>query len=174
MATQFEAHTTYLGEDIVIKSDNFEELHRALAGVNELNQDANYLYSRLKKEDGKAPRLVPAYRKDNDENEYFGITEVTAGGRGRNMTFGKKRDQTALVSFFPKGEEGYYDPDNPPQRNGQRSGGQRGRQQNSQRGQQQRQSGGLRQGQNHQRQPAGQSQGGGGQQQGDPNDGLPF
>lgn len=124
MPVQFECTTCYLGKEITIKTDDFRALHQALAGVDELNRDANF----LAKKTGKK-KLKPNYRKDQEGNEYYGVCEK--GGR-RNVTFGQLREG-GLIGFFPKGEDGYYDPDErnaganapsrPPQRN---DNGQRG------------------------------------------------
>jgi hypothetical protein len=100
---QFEAQADYLGRTVTVKSDNFEEMHQALAGVAELNRDFRYLAGL----DGVKPaQLVPAYRVDGEGNEYFGVQD---GVSGKNITFGRKREKGA-VPFFPKGQDGFYDP----------------------------------------------------------------
>lgn len=100
---QFEAQANYLGRTVTVKSDNFEEMHQALAGVAELNKDFRYI-AQL---DGvNAAQLVPAYRVDGEGNEYFGVQD---GVSGKNITFGRKREKGA-VPFFPKGQDGFYDP----------------------------------------------------------------
>ena len=97
---QFEAQAVYAGREITVKADTFAELHQALAGIEEMERDAHFL-----REKG-VEDVIPTYRKDANENEYFGFK----GRRdGRNVTFGKKREGGAFP-FFPKGEEGYYDP----------------------------------------------------------------
>ena len=97
---QFEARAVYAGREIIVKADTFAELHQALAGIEEMERDAHFL-----REKG-VEDVIPTYRKDANENEYFGFK----GRRdGRNVTFGKKREGGAFP-FFPKGDEGYYDP----------------------------------------------------------------
>lgn len=110
--TQFEAVIEYAGKRVKVKSDSFEELHATLAGIEELNQDADY----LKTEKG-IEEIIPVYRKDADENEYYGLQDRRSR---KNVTYGKKRGE-AMIPFFPKGADGYYDPDaqgprRPPQR----------------------------------------------------------
>lgn len=117
MPTQFEAKATYLGQEITVKSDDFQQLHQAISKIAELNQDANFLAQKTGRKD-----LVPNFRRDAEGNEYYG---VSVRGRGPNNTFGQLREG-GLIPFFPKGAEGFYDPENPPQRNGSYGGGQQG------------------------------------------------
>ena len=122
--TKFEAVVDYAGQRVKIMADTFAELHQALAGIEELNRDADYLLKQGIEE------VVPVYRKDNEENEYFGLQDRHSR---RNITFGKKRENAA-IPFFPKGEEGYYDPSEasrrkPEQSRQPQSRGQRSRQQ---------------------------------------------
>lgn len=98
--TQFEAVITYAGREVRVQADSFAELHQALAGIEELNRDAAF----LRRQD--IDEIVPVYRKDSDENEYYGFQDRNSR---RNITFGKKREK-GIIPFFPKGEEGYYDP----------------------------------------------------------------
>ena len=120
MPTQFECTTSYLGKDITVKSDSFEQLHQAISRLDELNRDANFL---AKKTGTK--NIAPSYRTDDDDYEYYGVT-VRGEGFQPNVTFGKLQ-KGGLVPFFPKGQEGYRDPNDPPQRsNGQRGSQQRG------------------------------------------------
>jgi hypothetical protein len=100
--TQFEAVVEYAGKRVKVKSDSFEELHAALAGVEELNQDAEYLRREQDIDD-----VIPVYRRDDDDNEYFGLQDRRSR---KNVTYGTKRGE-ALIPFFPKGADGYYDPD---------------------------------------------------------------
>lgn len=104
--TQFEAVAHYAGRRVKIVTDTFAELHQALAGIEELNRDARYL-----QEQG-IEDIVPVYRKDSDENEYYGFQDRYSR---RNITFGKKREK-GIIPFFPKGAEGYYDPSEAPRR----------------------------------------------------------
>lgn len=99
--TQFEAVVEYAGKRVKVKSDSFEELHAALAGIEELNRDVAFL-----QQEKNIEEIVPVYRKDNDENEYFGLQDRHSR---KNVTFGKKRGES-MIPFFPKGAEGYYDP----------------------------------------------------------------
>ena len=125
MPIEFEHEAQLAGRSVKVTADNVPDLLRAIAGLEELNRDARYLHKRIKREDGDAPRIALAFRKDADENEYYGFEEVRGDGQmPRNVTFGKKRDQTAIVPFFPKGKDGYYDP----QKQGSRSGGGGGQQ----------------------------------------------
>ena len=151
MPIQFECTTSYLGKDVTVKTDDFKQLHQAISKIDELNQDANFLAEKSGKK-----RLSPDYRTDQDHNEYFGVS--VKGKSRESVTFGQLREG-GLVPFFPKGEDGYYD--------GQSRRGAGGQQQNGQRQQQ---------GAQRQQEPAPQqgAPSGGGQQQGDPNDGLPF
>lgn len=111
--TQFECRTSYLGKEVTVKSDDFAEMHQAIAKIDELNQDANFLARKT-----GDTNLSPNFRTDHDGNAYYG---VTVKGRGPNVTFGKLRDG-GLIPFFPKAEEGYYDPNNPSEtRNVQRN-----------------------------------------------------
>ena len=168
MPIQFSCTTSYLGKEVTVTSDDFKQLHEAVAKLDELNQDANFL---AKKSGSK--QLSPDYRTDADHNEYYGVS--VKGKSRESVTFGQLREG-GLVPFFPKGEEGYYDGERRhggggqrqqrrPQ-NGQRQGGgqQRGGGQQQQRQPAQPQ-------QQRQQQPAGQPQGGG---QGGQDDGLPF
>lgn len=98
--TQFEAVITYAGREVRVQADSFAELHQTLAGIEELNRDAAFLRRQ------GIDEIVPVYRKDSDENEYYGFQDRNSR---RNITFGKKREK-AIIPFFPKGEEGYYDP----------------------------------------------------------------
>ncbi len=98
--TQFEAVIDYAGREVRVQADSFAELHQALAGIEELNRDAEFLKCR------GIDDVVPVYRKDSDENEYYGFQDRTSR---RNITFGKKREK-GIIPFFPKGEEGYYEP----------------------------------------------------------------
>jgi hypothetical protein len=98
--TQFEAVIDYAGREVRVQADSFAELHQALAGIEELNRDAEFL-----KRQG-IDDVVPVYRKDGDENEYYGFQDRYSR---RNITFGKKREK-GIIPFFPKGDEGYYDP----------------------------------------------------------------
>jgi hypothetical protein len=100
--TQFEAIVEYAGKRVNVKSDSFEELHAALAGIEELNQDAEYLRREQDIDD-----VIPVYRRDDDDNEYFGLQDRRSR---KNVTYGTKRGE-ALIPFFPKGADGYYDPD---------------------------------------------------------------
>ncbi len=99
--TSFEAVVEYAGTKVKVKADSFAELHQTLAGVEELNRDAAYL-----KKQG-INEVIPVYRKDRDENEYFGLQSRYDR---RNVTFGTKREK-GIVPFFPKGADGYYDPE---------------------------------------------------------------
>jgi len=98
----FEAKIEYAGHPVKIVTDDFAELHAALAGVEELNRDADFLL----REKG-AGGVVAVYREDDDENKYFGLQDADAR---QNVTYGSKRGES-LIPFFPKGEDGYYDPD---------------------------------------------------------------
>lgn len=98
--TKFEAIVNYAGRRVRIEADTFAELHQALAGIEELNRDAEFLRRQGIEE------VVPVYRKDGDENEYYGLQDRHSR---RNITYGKKREK-GIIPFFPKGEEGYYDP----------------------------------------------------------------
>lgn len=100
--TQFEAVVEYAGKRVKVKSDSFEELHTALAGIEELNQDAAFLRREKSVED-----VIPVHRRDADENEYFGLQDRHSR---KNVTYGTKRGE-AVIPFFPKGAGGYYDPD---------------------------------------------------------------
>lgn len=100
--TQYEAVVEYAGKRVKVKSDSFEELHTALAGIEELNQDADFL-----KEEKSVEDVVPVHRRDEDDNEYFGLQDRHSR---KNVTYGKKRGE-AVIPFFPKGADGYYDPD---------------------------------------------------------------
>lgn len=100
--TTFEAVIQYAGREVRVQADSFAELHQALAGIEELNRDADFL-----RQQG-IDDIVPVYRKDSDENEYYGFQDRTSR---RNITFGKKREK-GIIPFFPKGDDGYYDPSN--------------------------------------------------------------
>lgn len=104
--TTFEAVIDYAGREIRVQADSFAELHEALAGVEELNRDADFLRRQ------GIDDIVPVYRKDADENEYYGFQDRNSR---RNITFGKKREK-GIIPFFPKGDEGYYDPSEAPRR----------------------------------------------------------
>ena len=110
--TQYEAVVEYAGKRVKVKSDSFEELHTALAGIEELNQDADFL-----KEEKSVEDVVPVYRRDEEDHEYFGLQDRRSR---KNVTYGKKRGE-AVIPFFPKGADGYYDPDAMGPRNGSRS-----------------------------------------------------
>lgn len=99
--TSFEAVVEYAGKKVKVKSDSFAELHQTLAGIEELNRDAAYLQRQ------GIDDVIPVYRKDGQENEYFGLQDRFSR---KNVTFGTKREK-GLIPFFPKGEDGYYDPD---------------------------------------------------------------
>ena len=144
MPIQFSCTTSYLGEEITVTGDDFSEVHEAIARINELNGDANYL---AKKSGSK--NLVPDYRTDQDGNEYYG---VSVKGSRESVTFGQLREG-GLVPFFPKGDDGHYDPS---ERNDRRSSGGGQKQQEKQNGQRKKK-----------RQPAGK-------QGAAPDDGLPF
>lgn len=101
--TTFEAEINYAGREVRVQADSFAELHQALAGIEELNRDAEFLLRQ------GIDEVVPVYRKDGDENEYYGFQDRNSR---RNITFGKKREK-GIIPFFPKGEEGYYDPSTP-------------------------------------------------------------
>ena len=78
-------------------------MHQALAGVAELSKDFRYI-AQL---DGvNAAQLVPAYRVDGEGNEHLGVQD---GVSGKNITSGRKPEKGA-VPFFPKGQDGFYDP----------------------------------------------------------------
>ena len=98
--TSFEAVVDYAGKRVKVKSDSFAELHQALSGVEELNRDAAFL-----KQQG-IEDVIPVYRRDGQENEYFGLQDRHSR---KNVTYGTKREK-GLIPFFPKGEDGYYDP----------------------------------------------------------------
>lgn len=106
---QFSATANYLGQEITITSDKFEEVHQALARIEELNQDAYFLLKKQNQQD--ASKLAPMYRT-NDGNDFYGV-RMRGTDRTPNVTFGKYRSSDALIPFFPKGEKSYYDPDNP-------------------------------------------------------------
>ncbi|PSQ93597.1 MAG: hypothetical protein BRD52_00730 [Bacteroidetes bacterium SW_4_67_19] len=83
--TQFEAIVEYAGKRVNVKSDSFEELHAALAGIEELNQDAEYLRREQDIDD-----VIPVYRRDDDDNEYFGLQDRRSR---KNVTYGTKRGE---------------------------------------------------------------------------------
>lgn len=165
MPTQFEATTSYLGKTITIKTDDFRQLHQALSKIDELNRDANFLARKAGTKD-----LTPDFRRDQEGNEYFG---VSVKGSRESVTFGQLREG-GVIGFFPKGQEGYYNPSDPPQRQREGSNGQRQnrpprRDTSSQNGsgEQAAQQQGAPQQQHH---PASQTQA----TQSSPDDGLPF
>ena len=99
---QFEAQVNYAGQPITVKSDDFAELHRAIARIEDLNRDARFLV-----EKGAAPKAVrPSFRMDQEGNAYHGVKDVTSG---KDVTHGQYREDR-IIPFFPKGEDGYYDP----------------------------------------------------------------
>ena len=98
--TSFEAVVDYAGKKVKVKSDSFAELHQTLAGVEELNRDAAFLHGQGIED------VIPVYRRDGQENEYFGLQDRHSR---KNVTYGTKREK-GLIPFFPKGEDGYYDP----------------------------------------------------------------
>ena len=112
--TQYEAVVEYAGKRVKVKSDSFEELHTALAGIEELNQDADFLKDEKSVED-----VVPVHRRDGDDHEYFGLQDRRSR---KNVTYGKKRGES-VIPFFPKGADGYYEPG----ATGPRNGGSRSR-----------------------------------------------
>jgi hypothetical protein len=99
--TQYEAVVEYAGKRVKVKSDSFEELHTALAGIEELNHDAAFLRREKSVED-----VIPVHRRDEDENDYYGLQDRHSR---KNVTYGKKRGES-VIPFFPKGADGYYDP----------------------------------------------------------------
>jgi hypothetical protein len=97
----FEATVSYLGHDLTIRADDFADLHQILAGIHELKRDERYLREQTGQD------VIPVYREDQEGNKYYGLQE--AEGR-RNITYGQKRGDSHLVPFFPKEEDGYYEP----------------------------------------------------------------
>jgi hypothetical protein len=91
--TQYEAVVEYAGKRVKVKSDSFEELHTALAGIEELNQDADFLKDEKSVED-----VVPVHRRDGDDHEYFGLQDRRSR---ENVTYGKKRGES-VIPFFPE------------------------------------------------------------------------
>lgn len=98
--TTFEAVVDYAGTRVKVSAETFAELHEAIAGIEELNRDADFL------KDQGVSELVPVYRKDSRDNEYYGFQDRYSR---RNVSFGKKRED-GVIPFFPKGADGYYDP----------------------------------------------------------------
>lgn len=98
--TTFEAVVDYAGTRVKVSAETFAELHEAIAGIEELNRDADFL------KDQGVSELVPVYRKDSSDNEYYGFQDQYSR---RNVSFGKKREG-GIIPFFPKGADGYYDP----------------------------------------------------------------
>lgn len=98
----FTAKTTYLGERLEIETDDFAELHEALAGIQELKEDARYLRRRAGLE---SPAAVVAEYREVEDHKYFG---VASPDRSASITYGKKKGDGHLIPFFPKGEEGWF------------------------------------------------------------------
>jgi len=98
---QFEAMSNYLGRDIKVTSDTFEELHQAISGIAELNSDYRFLATKV--QDQKS--LIPYFRTTNGV-DFYGIRDAVTG---KNVTFGKPKEKRP-VPFFPKGIEGFFDP----------------------------------------------------------------
>ena len=100
MPTTFTAEIDYAGNRVTVETDSFEEMHQALAGLAELNRDADYMRSQGIED------IVPVFRQDDQENKYYGFQDAHSR---RNITFGTKR-AGGTIPFFPKGAEGYYEP----------------------------------------------------------------
>lgn len=101
MAT-FKTTVDYGGRKIIIETDDFRELHQAVARIEELSADAAYLATRLQ---STGDTVGFRYFIDSGGNEYFGFQGKKTHC---NVTFGQYREKQ-VVPFFPKGEEGYYD-----------------------------------------------------------------
>ena len=99
---KFKATVPYIGTEITVEADTFQELHEAIAGVVELNRSGYY----LKKQCGEKYHPIPFYRQV-DGNDFFGVKD---GFSGKNVTFGTFKEKGRAVPFFPKGEDGFYDP----------------------------------------------------------------
>lgn len=97
----FTAKINYAGHEITVSADDFAELHRALSGIEELHRDHAFLLEK------GADHVVCVYRRDKEENEYYGLQDASSR---KNVTYGTKREKD-LIPFFPKGEKGYYEPE---------------------------------------------------------------
>ena len=104
MPTTFSGTINYGGHPVTVNADSFAELHQALAGIEELNRDAAYMHQQ------GIHDVVPVYRQDDEENSYYGFQDRNSR---RNITFGTKR-KAGVIPFFPKGAEGYYEPEGKP------------------------------------------------------------
>jgi hypothetical protein len=98
MATHCEATVHVAGVPITITADSYPELHREIAGLQEIERDATY----LRREHG-ADDIRFEFRVDADGNKYYGFR---AGEH--SVTLGQSRGDQGRFPLFPKGEEGYY------------------------------------------------------------------
>ncbi|MEM1268418.1 MAG: hypothetical protein AAGI08_00085 [Bacteroidota bacterium] len=91
----------YGADRIQIEAESLAELLELAAGIAELNVDYEYLLERAH------GRVVPAYRIDDEGNDYFGFRDLASGA---NQSFGRKREKGSAVPFFPKRAEGFWAP----------------------------------------------------------------
>ena len=94
--------TTYHGGDtIVVESDDFAELHRTVARIQELQKDAQFLTNK------GAQGINLEFHTNAEGHEFYGFRDT---GAYQTVTFGQNKEKVG-VPFFPKGEDGYFKPD---------------------------------------------------------------
>ncbi len=91
----------YADHIIEIVTDDFSQLHRTIAGVQELERDAAFL-----QEATGCDSIALRYYRDKEGNEYYGFTDPETRA---NVTFGQYREG-GDVPFYPKAE--LYTPSN--------------------------------------------------------------
>lgn len=95
----FETTISYGDLTLKISFDSLAQLHHAVARVQELNHDADFL-----KQKTQCETVDLRYFVDSEGNEYFGFLDPVSRD---NIGFGQYRDKR-IIPFFPKGEEGYF------------------------------------------------------------------
>jgi hypothetical protein len=96
MSATYQATFEEGGVEITVEADNYKELHRAIAGIQEMERDIEML-KRLSGRDD----LVFEFRMDQDNYEYYGFRSGE-----HSVTLGQTDDDR--FPLYPKGEDGYY------------------------------------------------------------------
>ncbi|MEL6614174.1 MAG: hypothetical protein AAFQ43_00475 [Bacteroidota bacterium] len=99
---KFTTVVNYGDNQLQVEADNLRDLHDAVARVEELNREAQYL-----RQAGATGIVLERHR--NGDNEWYGFGD--AADPRHCISFGMYRDgDSRTVPFFPR-QDGYYRPD---------------------------------------------------------------
>jgi hypothetical protein len=105
MSIQYSAEIEYAGKNLTVTTDNFAQLHQALAGITNLNDDYRHL---IENYNSNPEDIGFAHMEGNSDNGPYSYYKLVDTRQGISISFGTKQDQDALIPFFPKGDDGVY------------------------------------------------------------------